>query len=108
MENSQLSIYPLPKTTKIAKNHPLDWEKSQFFLKAPGPLSPSERGVLNHSQEEKQMEAEARMATPKQLAYIERLRTDIGTTIDKPLGELTVSEASELIEDLIQKLIQTH
>ena len=50
------------------------------------------------------MEAEARMATPKQLAYIERLRTDIGTTIDKPLGELTVSEASELIEELLQKM----
>ena len=49
------------------------------------------------------MEAEARMATPKQLAYIERLRTDVGTTIDKPLGELTVSEASELIEELLQK-----
>jgi len=50
------------------------------------------------------MEAEARMATPKQLAYIERLRTDIGTTIDKPLGELTVGEASELIEELLQKV----
>jgi len=50
------------------------------------------------------MEAEARMATPKQLAYIERLRTDVGTKIDKPLGELTVSEASELIDELLQKV----
>jgi hypothetical protein len=58
---------------------------------------------MNHSQEVNKMEAEARMATPKQLAYIERLRTDIGITIDKPIGELTVSEASELIEELLQK-----
>ena len=49
------------------------------------------------------MEAETRMATPRQLAYIERLGTDTGATIEKPVAELTMMEASELIADLLQK-----
>jgi hypothetical protein len=49
------------------------------------------------------MEAETRMATPRQLAYIERLGTDTGVTIAKPMAELTMMEASELIADLLQK-----
>ncbi len=57
-------------------------------------------GSTNHSQEVKKMEAENRMATPRQLAYIERLGTDIGATIGKPMAELTMMEASELIADL--------
>jgi hypothetical protein len=49
------------------------------------------------------MEAETRMATPRQLAYIERLGTDTGATIGKPMTELTMMEASELIAELLQK-----
>jgi hypothetical protein len=49
------------------------------------------------------MEAETRMATARQLAYIERLGADTGATIAKPNGELTMMEASELIADLLQK-----
>jgi hypothetical protein len=49
------------------------------------------------------MEAETRMATPKQLAYIERLDADAGATIGKPIAELTKMEASELIADLLHK-----
>jgi len=49
------------------------------------------------------MEAEIRMATPKQLAYIQRLSETSGTALEKPIGELTTMEASELIADLLQK-----
>ena len=49
------------------------------------------------------MEAETRMATPRQLAYIERLGSDTGATIGKPMAELTMMEASELIAELVQK-----
>jgi hypothetical protein len=49
------------------------------------------------------MEAETRMATPRQLAYIERLGADTGATIGKPLTELNTMEASELIAELLQK-----
>jgi len=45
-----------------------------------------------------------RLATPKQLAYIERLSTDRKASIAKPLGELTMQEASEIIDDLLEKV----
>lgn len=44
-----------------------------------------------------------KLATPKQLAYIERLAADCETTVDKPLEELTVHDASEIIDDLLGK-----
>ena len=49
------------------------------------------------------MEAETRMATGKQLAYIESLGAEAGVAIDKPVVELTKVEASELIADLLRK-----
>jgi len=49
------------------------------------------------------MEAETRMATGKQLAYIESLGAEAGVAIDKPVAELTKVEASELIADLLRK-----
>ena len=49
------------------------------------------------------MEAETRMATARQLAYIERLGADAGATTGKPVAEMTMVEASELIADLLQK-----
>ncbi len=44
------------------------------------------------------------LATPKQLAYIERLAADCKATVAKPLGELTMDEASEIIEELLERL----
>jgi hypothetical protein len=44
-----------------------------------------------------------KLATPRQVAYIERLSAESETTIEKPLEELTVQEASELIDELLQK-----
>jgi len=41
-----------------------------------------------------------KMATPRQVAYIERLRQGNGLKIEKPLSELTMSEASELIQKI--------
>ena len=49
------------------------------------------------------MEAQARQATSRQLAFIERLSMESGTAVDKPLSELTVNEASELISALLEK-----
>jgi hypothetical protein len=49
------------------------------------------------------MEAETKMATGKQLAYIESLGAEAGVAIDKPVAELTKVEASELIADLLRK-----
>jgi hypothetical protein len=49
------------------------------------------------------MEAQERQATSRQLAYIERLNTGSETTMEKPLNELTVNEASELISTLLEK-----
>ena len=45
-----------------------------------------------------------KLATPKQLAYIERLAADCDTTVDKPLEELTVQDASQIIDDLLGKV----
>jgi hypothetical protein len=45
-----------------------------------------------------------KLATPKQLAYIERLAVDCRATIATPLGELTVDEASEIIDELLKKV----
>jgi len=45
-----------------------------------------------------------KLATPKQLAYIERLAADCKATIAKPLGEITVDEASEIIDELLEKV----
>lgn len=50
------------------------------------------------------MEAETRMATPRQIAYIERLNTGNGMGIEKSLKELTSTEASELITELLHKV----
>ena len=44
-----------------------------------------------------------KLATPKQLAYLERLAADCETTVDKPLEELTVQDALEIIDDLLGK-----
>ena len=44
------------------------------------------------------------LATPRQLAYIERLAADCKATITKPLGDLTVEEASEIIDDLFDRV----
>ena len=49
------------------------------------------------------METETKMATPRQLAFIERLNADTGVTSQKPMEGLTVVEASELIAELLQK-----
>jgi hypothetical protein len=77
---------------------------NKFFLMATGPLSPKVRErSLNHSQEENKMEAETKMATDRQLAYIERLGADVETTTGKHITELTMTDASELIADLLQK-----
>ncbi len=46
-----------------------------------------------------------RRATPRQVAYIERLSLRNGLEIEKPLGELTMSEASELIRQITTKSI---
>ena len=50
------------------------------------------------------MEAETRMATPRQLAYIERLGSSTGAIVGKPMAELTMMEASELIADMVGKV----
>jgi len=41
-----------------------------------------------------------RKATPRQVAYIERLSSGNGLKTEKPLSELTMSEASELIQQI--------
>ena len=50
------------------------------------------------------MANEQRLATPKQLAYLEKLAAECKATIAKPLGELTTQDASEIIEELLQKV----
>ena len=44
-----------------------------------------------------------RKATPRQVAYIERLSSGNGLRIEKPLSELTMNEASELIQQIATK-----
>jgi hypothetical protein len=73
-------------------------------LKEVTPSHPVERGVIEPLPEENTMETETRMATPKQLAYLQRLSTDSGMTVAKPLMELTVTEASQLIEELVERV----
>jgi hypothetical protein len=71
-----------------------------------GKLNPShhpERGVTEPLPRGNNMEAQERQATPRQLAYLQRLTSERGTTMEKPLGELTTAEASELISTLLEK-----
>ena len=49
------------------------------------------------------MENGKRMATPKQLAYIESLCMAHGATVERVGEDLTTAEASELIAGLLQK-----
>jgi len=42
-----------------------------------------------------------KLATPKQLAYIERLASSCSATIQQPLDELTAEDASRIIEQLL-------
>ena len=49
------------------------------------------------------MENGKRMATPKQLAYIESLCMTNGATVERAGEDLTMAEASELIAGLLQK-----
>ena len=44
-----------------------------------------------------------RKATPRQVAYIERLSSGNGLKTEKPLSELTMTEASELIQHIAAK-----
>ena len=44
-----------------------------------------------------------RKATPRQVAYIERLISGNGLKTEKPLSELTMTEASELIQHIAAK-----
>jgi hypothetical protein len=44
------------------------------------------------------------LATPKQLAYIERLAAECRATIEKPLGEISMEEASEIIGQLHERV----
>jgi hypothetical protein len=46
---------------------------------------------------------DGKLATPRQLAYIERLAGETGMKVAKPLEELTVREASEVIDELTDK-----
>ena len=49
------------------------------------------------------MEAVSRMASPKQVEFLEDLSERTGTKIKKPLESLTSQEASELIDELLEK-----
>ena len=49
------------------------------------------------------MEAESRMATPRQVALIHRLSAETGTTVAGSVHDLSVGEASGVIEELLQK-----
>jgi hypothetical protein len=60
-------------------------------------------GSLNHSSEVRKMEKEQRMATPKQLAYIERLCMANGSTVEREPEDMTMAEASELIQGLMHE-----
>lgn len=50
------------------------------------------------------MAQEERLATPKQLAFIERLAADCKATIQKPLGEITIVEAKAIIDELLERV----
>jgi hypothetical protein len=49
------------------------------------------------------MESEVRMATPRQLGLIEKLRSEGGRQMEESVESLTFVEASELISKLLNK-----
>ena len=49
------------------------------------------------------MEAVSRMASPKQVEFLEDLSERTGTKFEKPLESLTSQKASELIDELLEK-----
>jgi hypothetical protein len=66
------------------------------------PSHQGERGVIEPLLRGNRMENGTRMATPKQMAYIESLSMANGVTVDRA-ADLTMAEASELIGGLLQK-----
>ncbi len=67
------------------------------------PSPQGERGVIEPLSEVIKMGNEQRKATPKQLAYIEKLCLASGAKVDRAGEDLTMVEASELIAGLLQK-----
>ena len=49
------------------------------------------------------MEAVSRMASPKQVEFLEDLSERTGTKFEKPVESLTSQQASELIDELLEK-----
>ena len=49
------------------------------------------------------MEAQSRTATPRQVALIERLTAETGMTVAGSVHDLSIGEASGVIEELLQK-----
>ena len=49
------------------------------------------------------MEAVSRMASTKQVEFLEDLSGRTGAKIERPLGSLTSQQASELIDELLEK-----
>jgi hypothetical protein len=86
-----LRSQPLPDT-----RHP----ESRLTIPQP-PLISGERGLWPLQEEAKM--PDGKLATPRQLAYIERLAGETGMKVAKPLEELTVREASEVIDELTDK-----
>jgi hypothetical protein len=67
------------------------------------PSHQSERGVIEPLLRGNKMENGKRMATPKQLAYIESLCMANGATVERG-ADMSMAEASELIGGLLQKV----
>jgi hypothetical protein len=72
------------------------------FQRCSDPSHQGERGVIEPLLRGNRMENGTRMATPKQMAYIESLSMANGVTVDRA-ADLTMAEASELIGGLLQK-----
>jgi hypothetical protein len=49
----------------------------------------------------------AKLATPKQLASVERLAAECHMSVAKPIEELTMHEASEIIDELVENRMGT-
>jgi hypothetical protein len=47
---------------------------------------------------------EVRLATPKQVAMLQRLAKDSNTKIERPFESLRIDQASALIDELIEKV----
>ena len=74
----------------------------------PSPSRPEERGHTAALSDEMKMEAVSRMASPKQVEFLEDLSKRAEIDLDRPAESLTARQASAKIDDSLERIDQVN